>query len=214
LKLLWPKALRLNPHRRIRSGSVQPDCMRNFTTLNSAYNLKCYIFLEMDMDKNTMLSLLSLVVAALAVLFGPIISWIIAKRHSSSSQKNVLMQTEASLRIANKQVVAPMRQAWINSLRDLIAELTGKCAHFWAAGFEKRRDEEYQRIAELEYKLALFINPKEDDHKKLLDKARLMVAFLETGKEADENFWQSHKGIIELSQQILKKEWNRVKEEI
>ena len=41
-----------------------------------------------------------------------------------------------------------------------------------------------------------------------------MVAFLGHGKEADENFWQAHKVVIELSQQILKMEWNRVKEEI
>ena len=41
-----------------------------------------------------------------------------------------------------------------------------------------------------------------------------MVAFLGQGKEADDNFWKSHKEVIELSQQILKREWNRVKEEI
>jgi hypothetical protein len=73
-------------------------------------------------------------------------------------------------------------------------------AHYWAAGFEERRDKEYERITELECKLALFINPREEDHKNLLDKARLMVAFLEQGKEADENFWKSHKAVIELSQ--------------
>jgi hypothetical protein len=168
----------------------------------------------MNIDKNIALPILSLLVAALAVFFGPIISWLIAKRNTSSSEKNVSLQTGASLRIANKQIVAPMRQAWINSLRDLIAELSGKCAHYWAAGFEERRDEEYERITVLEYKLALFINAKEEDHKKLLDKVRLMVAFLEQGKEADEKFWQAHKVVIELSQQILKKEWNRVKEEI
>ena len=168
----------------------------------------------MSIDKDITLPILSLVVAALAVFLGSIISWLIAKRHTSSSEKNVSLQTEASLRIANKQIVAPMRQACINSLRDLMAELSGKCAHYWAAGFEERGDEEYQRITELEYKLALFINPKEEDHKKLLDKARLMVAFLEQGKEADANFWEAHKVVIELSQQILKKEWNRVKEEI
>jgi len=168
----------------------------------------------MIIDKNIALPVLSLIVAALAVFFGPIISWLIAKRYTSSSEKNVLLQTNASLKIANKQILAPMRQAWINSLRDLVAELAGKCAHYWAAGFEERRDDEYERITELEYKLALFINPKENDHKELLRKARLMIAFLEHGKEADENFWQSHKEVIELSQQILKTEWNRVKEEI
>ena len=113
------------------------------------------------MDKNQLLSICSLIVAALAVFFGPIISWLIAKRHASFSEKNIRLQSETSLKIANKQIVAPMRQAWINNLRDLVAELTGKCAHYWEAGFEERHDDEYQRITELEHKLMLFINPKE-----------------------------------------------------
>ena len=92
----------------------------------------------MNAETIIILPILSLVVAALAVFVGPIISWIIAKRHTASSVRNVSLQAETSLRIANKQIVAPMRQAWINSLRDLIAELAGKCAHYWAAGSEER----------------------------------------------------------------------------
>jgi hypothetical protein len=79
------------------------------------------------MDKNQLLPIISLIVAALAVFLGPLISWAIAKRHTSSFEKNLLLQTETSLKIANKKIIAPMRQAWINQLRDLIAELTGKC---------------------------------------------------------------------------------------
>ena len=150
----------------------------------------------MTIDKTLTLSILSLIVAALAVFFGPIISWIVAKRSTSSLERNASLQADTSLRIANKQIVAPMRQAWINSLRDLIAELTGKCAHYWETGFEERRDDEYQRITELECKLALFINPKEEDHKMLLEKAKVMVAFLKQGEEADVNFWQAHKVVI------------------
>src|ERR1035437_5167435 len=58
-------------------------------------------------------SVLSLVVAALAVFVGPIISLYIGRR-----------QVASTLEVANKQITAPMRQAWINSLRDLLAELT------------------------------------------------------------------------------------------
>jgi hypothetical protein len=49
---------------------------------------------------------LSLIVAALAVCFGPWISLRIAKRRMASSAE-----------VANKQITAPMRQAWINNLR-------------------------------------------------------------------------------------------------
>jgi hypothetical protein len=49
-----------------------------------------------------------LVVAALAVFVGPVISWYAAKR-----------QLTSSLAVANKQIVAPMRQAWIKEVPQL-----------------------------------------------------------------------------------------------
>ena len=51
---------------------------------------------------------LSLIVAALAVVFGPLISWRIAKR-----------QIEASAEVANKQITAPMRQSGSITLETL-----------------------------------------------------------------------------------------------
>lgn len=75
---------------------------------------------------------LSLVVAALAVFVVPLISWLITKR-----------QLASLLEVANKQIIAPMRQAWINNLRDLVAELTSSALHYYVAGFEERTDEEY-----------------------------------------------------------------------
>ena len=68
---------------------------------------------------------LSLIVAAIAVFFGPWISLRIAKRQMASSAE-----------VANKQITAPMRQAWINNLRDLIAELAGDALHYFPAGHD------------------------------------------------------------------------------
>src|SRR2546422_7939219 len=112
--------------------------------------------------------ILSLVVAVLAVFIGPLISLRVAKR-----------QIESSLEVANKQIVAPMRQAWINSLRDLLAELTSTALHYHVAGFEERTDEEYRRLTLLEHKVAMMLNPLEDDHKRLEKLIRKMVSGLE-----------------------------------
>ncbi|MDP2682002.1 MAG: hypothetical protein Q8P28_04225 [Deltaproteobacteria bacterium] len=150
-----------------------------------------------------MIPILSLIVAILAVLFGPIISWKIAKR-----------QVSFSLKIANKQIVAPMRQAWINSLRDLIAEISSSALHYFQTGYEDRRDEEYKRLTELEGKISLMLNFKEDDHKKLHDLIREMLGALSRGKEGDNAFIGVHPTVMALARDILKREWNRVKEEI
>jgi hypothetical protein len=151
------------------------------------------------------LPVLSLAVAALAVVVGPFVSWHVASRQSATT-----------LRVSNKQIVAPMRQAWINSLRELIAELLGKCAHYWAAGFEDRADSEYLRITELIYKLELFMNPNEEDHVHLVKSANDMERALSAGstQETDRQFWDAHRSTADLAQKILKREWNRVKSEI
>jgi len=159
----------------------------------------------MSAELISLLPILSLIVAALAVFFGPLISWLVAKN-----------QTESSLRISNKQVIAPIRQAWINELRNLLAEITGKCDHYWASGFEDREDAEYQHITELVSKLTLYINPTEEDHKALLHQVKEMESGLSGGgsRENDERFWKAHKATVKLGQTILKKEWERVKNEI
>jgi hypothetical protein len=69
--------------------------------------------------------ILSVGVALVATIVGPTVSWIIARQ-----------QLRSSLEVSNKQVVAPMRQAWINSLRDLLAELVSNALHYHQTGFE------------------------------------------------------------------------------
>lgn len=147
---------------------------------------------------------LSLWVALLAVFVGPYISWKVANS-----------QAKISLQIANKQITGPMRQAWINTLRDIVSDLLGKSAHYWAAGFEDREDEEFRYITELLSRLELQINPSEEDHAWLVEKAYKMQSHINSNNMiTDEVFWRLHQEIKELAQKILKREWDRTKQEI
>ena len=152
---------------------------------------------------NELTPILSLIVAALAVFVGPIISYVVAKR-----------QIASLLAASHKQIISPMRQAWINSLRDQLAELTSSALHYYRAGFEEREDSEYRHLTLLEHRIHLMLNPKEDDHTDLEKLIRKMVSSLERGKEGDEDFRTSHTDIMALSRRILKREWNVVKEKI
>jgi hypothetical protein len=151
------------------------------------------------------LPFLSLVIAILAVVVGPLISMRISKKQNANN-----------LRIANKQIIAPIRQSWVNELRVLLADITGKCSHYWASGYEYRTDAEYQYITETINKLNLYINPKEVSHLKLLVHVTEMHNALLSGSstKSDAEFWNSHKLTIEQSQFVLKEEWERVKNEI
>ena len=147
--------------------------------------------------------ILSLTVALLAVFVGPLISLQIARR-----------QTLSSLEVANKQVIAPMRQAWINSLRDLLAEFVSTALHYFVAGYEDRTDAEYLRLTLLEHKIQLMLNANEDDHRKIESLMRKMLNAIESGPAGDDDFQISHSALMDLSKEVLKREWDRVKDPI
>ena len=150
-----------------------------------------------------MIPVLSLVVVALAVFAGPLIALLVAKR-----------QVLSALDIANKQITAPMRQAWINSLRILLAKISSSALHYFIAGFEERTDTEYMRLTYLEHRIHLMLNPFEDDHRQLEKLVRTMVGSLERGKDKDKDFIHAHTALMELSRQVLKREWNVIKKPI
>lgn len=149
----------------------------------------------------TIISILSLVVALLAVFIGPFVSWKVAKK-----------QIESSARIARQQLLGPMRQAWINELRQLISEVASSCLHYWQTGFEDRTDEEYRRITDIEHKIQLMINPEEKDHDRLINQINIMVASLSKGKKGDEDFFSAYETVMRTGKEVLKKEWIVVKE--
>jgi len=150
------------------------------------------------MDK--LIPVLSLLVAAFAVFVGPLISLRVARR-----------QVMSSLEVANKQITAPMRQAWINNLRDLLAEITSSALHYFVAGFEDRTDEEYRRLLLLEDKIQMMLNPKEGDHKRLEQLIRTLISGLQRGERADGAFEVTLPAVKQLSREVLKREWDRVK---
>ena len=139
--------------------------------------------------------ILSLIVAALAVFVGPVISWCVSKRRLT-----------ATLEVSNKQIIAPMRQAWINNLRDILSELVSSALHYHVAGFEDRTDQEYQHLTHLEYKVSLMLNPREGDHQRLEELIAQMTAMLsqEGSANLDREFETCHKAIVALSREVLK----------
>lgn len=108
-----------------------------------------------------------------------------------------------------------MRQAWINNLRDLISEIASNALHYFVSGFEDRTDQEYQHLIHLEYKIKLTLNPREEDHQQLEQLIAQMISYLQsgTGEQAFE-FPACHEELIALSRDVLKREWDRVKEKI
>jgi hypothetical protein len=158
---------------------------------------------------------LSLVVAALAVFISPLVSFFISRRQIRNSLELNQRQTDSSLAVANKQIVAPMRQKWINDLRDLIAELASDSLHYFRAGHDFEGYKNFQRLTFLESKIQLMLNPNEEDHQKLEWMIAEMLKALQSGGEQGRaDFIATHPEVMKFSRQVFKREWNRVKENI
>lgn len=162
----------------------------------------------MDVNKD-IIPLISALTALVAVIVGPLIT----------------------TRVAHKTIISPMRQAWINNLRDAIADFLAtseKSAFKTYKSVEtdietkKARQKIFERLAHIEAKIKLMINPDEPDHIKLLAAIAELKDWShddelshEEAKELDEgkssNFEKKQQAIVNISRRILKEEWEVVK---
>ncbi|MFT6585318.1 MAG: hypothetical protein ACJAUY_001623 [Cognaticolwellia sp.] len=163
------------------------------------------------------LPFLSLIIAAFAVIVGPFVSYKVAKH-----------QQDNSIKLANKQVIAPMRQVWINNLREDVSEFLSLSLWFYVTGkhddnfdykvLDEDSEQENQssktdrKLSFLQTKIELMLNPIEEDHKALI---RHLSKCKETAFHDKKNeFEKSHKAASAKCSEILKREWERVKNEI
>ncbi len=125
-----------------------------------------------------------------------------------------------TFRASKNAMLGPMRQAWINSLRDTVAEfiasiyispmqLTGALSNDddISHSVEVSKRSQLELTYRLKEKICLLINPKEADHQELV---RLVesayVAHVEGSDTAT-----ALKAIRKHTQVILKAEWNVIK---
>ena len=115
----------------------------------------------------------------------------------------------------NVTAVAQSRQAWINTLRDTVAELQSLIVPLWhwvGNDAEQAASDTYRRGALLVSKLRLLINPSEADHQQLVDLAERAFR-LATGPQQGQpkDIGEIQRELTSCTQAILKREWERVK---
>lgn len=147
-------------------------------------------------------AVIAAITALFAVLLGPLVSIWVAKWQSRVT------------------VLSANRQAWINALRESIAEYFSITALIhagdWSARTEVEFDQKLERLALLNAKIRLMLNPNEPDHQRM---SALLGELLLTmgGRASAANKRDAQKAktitdeLLPLSQSVLKREWERVK---
>jgi hypothetical protein len=140
--------------------------------------------------------LITTVTALIAVTVGPIVTICVSRRQIRAS------------------VVSSNRQQWINNLRDTIADFLAKIIMVRTLNARSHPDistlprlEEAMRLGN---KIELLLNPKDADHAELAGLiGQLADPSTETDRDLDIN--GLNRRVVQVSQAILKREWDRVK---
>lgn len=148
-----------------------------------------------DFQASDIVSFLAMLVSLAAVVIGPIVTFKIAKR----------------------QIISPIRQKWIDELREMLSEYLSECEKLIVLGEDGLLNKEatdieaYRRLLYLQQKLKLMLNPNEIKHIELLDLVESITEEIHHGTGDLMEFGGKLKGATVVAQSILKEEWVRVK---
>jgi hypothetical protein len=157
--------------------------------------------------------LVSAVTALVAVIVGPIVAYRIATRQITST------------------VVSASRQAWINQLRDSLAEFHSLLLRLIAAhrppvlqfsisgstaeSLEdriRRIEAIRERASYFRERIVLMLNPTEAPHEELQTRLDAALALANEKPDDSAGLAKSREELTALSRRILKAEWERVKQ--
>lgn len=164
----------------------------------------------------------SLLVAAVAVFVGPWISARATERQIAAGLLSADKQIRAGLLSANKQIVAPMRQAWINSLREKAADVLSTAWWYYVSGEDPSGPDKdglagsrvEKRLRFVIQEIELMLNFGEPDHVELLELLNQTVNSCYRESSSPASFPDYHRDCAATCRRVLKKEWNRVREEL
>ena len=154
------------------------------------------------------ISLISACTALVASIVGPLVTLVVAKRQF------------------NATVLSANRQKWIETLRDLLAELSSLLVAALVVKFEWKdkwnqglgpitKDAamfgKLERIVLVQWKILLLTNPAETDHQQLNQAIETALTRLKAEGAHDAESEADLASITRLGQAILKREWERVK---
>ena len=123
-----------------------------------------------------------------------------------------------TLKVAKRQIISPIRQKWIDELRELMSQflsesrkvivLSEGCGLLNA---DKTDESAFQKLLYIQQKLGLMLNPNEEDHSELVNLVHEITEDVQHGGGNLIDFGNRLGKATTLCQKILKYEWQRIK---
>ncbi|WP_297769973.1 hypothetical protein [uncultured Alcanivorax sp.] len=143
------------------------------------------------------LLVISIFVPLLSAFFAAASSWYTARK--ALKKEHLKMKFDGVMKIAN------YRQAWINTLRDEMAEFQ---SYGVLPDSDPTRERDFYRLGT---KIELLMNPGDPDYEELQN---YMYNFLLVSDGGVIDKYSKNAEFVELCQKILKREWDRLKLDI
>ncbi len=135
----------------------------------------------------------------------PLVSAASAAASSRYSTTRALKTEHRKIHLEGTLKIAEFRQAWINNLRDVMAEFQ---SYGVLPGSDPMKEREFYRLGT---RIELLMNPKDPDYSALQNQ---LYAFM---RSADGNMldkFRNNPEYVSLCQKILKREWDRLRRDI
>ncbi len=164
---------------------------------------------------NPFLPFISAIIALFAVVFGPVVTLFLADRQITANRNLAAEQISQARRTSNKQAVGPMRQGWINSLRERIAALVAS-----SGGIVALREvgddvnDVLVKVVSLNQtynEILLMLNPQKSDHAVLEQTIDKLMTLIRNPASDFAEVQRAGYAITFAARAVLKREWDRIK---
>lgn len=117
--------------------------------------------------------------------------------------------------IAKRQItntgVTQFRQQWINTLRDTISIFISKAEYTIVQTDKEKIKEAFSELCLAQYKIEMLLNPQENDHNEIIKQIKEIRYLVYEEPEKEDKIWEEIDKLVQLSKQVLKREWAVVK---
>jgi hypothetical protein len=132
-----------------------------------------------------------------------------AQRQIASAQAVAQQQIESAQSVARTQLIMPMREAWIEKLREKIARYIATCTKIVV---DARTSEDTDELLVIRGEILLMLNHREGEQAALFSALHALLGAARARPRNDGRFEQATKQVTRLAHDILRSEWQRATE--
>jgi hypothetical protein len=152
------------------------------------------------------------ILAFIAMVIASVMSWKAAKKQMEV-QLEVSRKMEVQLEVSRKQLIAPVRQAWTNKLREKISSFIGRSldlrGRFTAA---KTIDStKFQELSEIKEEIILLLHEGVVDHDAIAQEVVAISDCIGRAGDDQSTLGNAHARLRAVTQKVLNQEWRGYK---